>query len=137
MEISNLKRSAVKVADGDWVRDIPQMGDLALKVRGIGYEAYKQTMARKLRAIPSKERERDGNPSEAALHRARGEALHEHVLLDWDGLTDSGKKLEYNSETALVWLTSPEFEDFHYAVVYAAGVVGKESKERIEGIGKN
>lgn len=137
MEIGNLKKSTQKVEGGDWVADIPQMGELRLRVRGLGSAQYKAVLARKLRAAPKQDRERDGSVREAVEHRLRGEALHETILLDWDGLTSGGEAFDYDSDTALSWLTDPEFEDFHYATLYAAGVVGKDRDEAAGELAKN
>ncbi len=137
MDIANLKKSTEKVEGGDWVWDIPQMGDLRLRVRGLGNEVYKQVFARKQRAVPKDQRERDGSIKDDVLHKIRGEALHETILLEWDGLTAEGKPFPFDTKTALTWLTDPEFEDFHFAVLYAAGVVGKDRGDRTEALAKN
>lgn len=129
MDVNDLKKSPAKVADGDWVKDIPQMGDLELKVRGLGSTVYRETLARKLRAVPSKERERDGTISDAVEYPIRGQVLHECILLDWKGLENEGKAFPFDKDVALSWLMDPAFEDFHYAVMYAAGVVGKQRKD--------
>lgn len=137
MDISNLKKSTDKVEAGEWVSDIPQMGELRLRVRGLGSETYKQVFSRKQRAVVKADRERDGSIKEEVLHRIRGEALHETILLEWDGLTADGKCYAFDKDVALTWLTDPEFEDFHFATLYAAGVVGKERSDRTEKLAKN
>lgn len=126
MDIANLKRSTAIVEAGDWVGDIPQMGELRLRVKGLNSAQYKAIFSRKQRAVPKDQRERDGTVKEAVLHVIRGEALHEAILLGWDGLTSNGEPVAYDADQALAWLTDPEFEDFQFAVIYAAGVVGKE-----------
>jgi hypothetical protein len=137
MDISNLKKSTDKVEGGEWVWDIPQMGELKLRVRGLGSEVYKQLFARKQRAVVKADRERDGSIKEEVLFRIRGEALHETILLEWDGLSEGGKPYPFDKDVALTWLTSPEYEDFHFATLYAAGVVGKERAERTADLAKN
>lgn len=137
MDISNLKRSQDKVESGDWVDGIPQMGELRLKVRGIGSKVYKTLFERKQRAVPAKERLRDGSIPDDILHKLRGESLFETILLDWDGLTDNGKPFPYDKELALKFLTEMEYEDFHYATMWAAGVVGKENKDLTDDSRKN
>jgi len=137
MDINNLKRSTDRVEGGDWVGDIPEMGDLRLRVRGLGSAQYKAIMSRKSRAVPRQDRERDGSIKDEVLHRIRGEALHEAILLDWDGLTAGGQPFGFDASVALNWLTDPEYQDFHFATLYAAGVVGKERAEAQEELGKN
>ena len=137
MEISNLKKSVQKVEGGDWVGDIPQMGELRLRVRGLSSAVYKAVLSRKLRAAPKQDRERDGSIKEAVEHRLRGEALHEAILLEWDGLTSNGDPVAFDSELALTWLTDPDFEDFQFATLFAAGVVGKDRDDAGEALAKN
>jgi hypothetical protein len=141
MELSNLK-SAVTAEDisakgGDWVGDIPQMGDLRLRVKSLSSKLYQTVFNRKQRAVPVKERERDGSIPEPLLHKLRGEALHETILVDWSGLTDKGQPVPYDKDNALLWLTDLDFEDFHFATLYAAGVVGRERKVAMDDTAKN
>jgi hypothetical protein len=137
MDIASLKRSTVKVEGGDWVENIPEMGDLRLKVKGLGNAEYKAVFNRLARAVPKKDRERDGSLKDAVLHDVRGQALHKAVLIDWDKLSNGGKSVEFDSALALQWLTDSEFEDFQFAVIYAAGVVGKERDEAGDDLSKN
>lgn len=137
MDISNLKRSTATVEAGDWVDGIPQMGELRLRVRGLNSAQYKAILARKQRAVPKDQRERDNSIKEDVLHGLRGEALHEAILLDWAGLTSNNEPVKYDPGLALSWLIDPEFEDFQFAVLYAAGVVGKDRTDAGETLTKN
>jgi len=137
MDISNLKRSIAVVESGDWVDGIPQMGELRLRVKGLNSAQYKAIFSRKQRAVPKDQRERDGSVKDDVLHVIRGEALHEAILLDWDGLTSAGAPVPFDSDQALIWLTDPEFEDFQFAVLYAAGVVGKDREVTGSALAKN
>lgn len=137
MDISNLKKSTATVEAGDWVDGIPQMGELRLRVRGLNSAQYKAVFSRKQRAVPKDQRERDNSIKESVLHVIRGEALHEAILLDWSGLTSKNEPVAYDPGQALAWLTDPEFEDFQFAVLYAAGVVGKDREEAGTDLAKN
>jgi len=137
MDIGNFKKSSDAIESGDWVDDIPQMGDLRLRVKGLNSAQFKAIFARKQRAVPKQQRERDGEIQEEVLHQIRGEALCEAILLDWDGLTSEGQPFPFDKETARKWLTDPDFADFHYATLYAAGVVGKDKTEAKDGLEKN
>lgn len=137
MEIKSIKRDASRIEAGEWVAGIPQMGDLRLKVRGFGSAAYEQAVGRRIRALPVGERERDGSPTPAAMKRITAESMHEAILLDWDGLTDDGEAVPYDSAVALIWLTDPDFLHFRQAVDYAGRVVDN-GRAAIEGdIAKN
>lgn len=137
MEISSLKSNPQTVESGEWISDIPQMGEVRLKVRSLNYSVFKTLISRKSRAVPTKDRERDNSIKEDVLHRIRGEALHEAILLDWDGLTDAGKPVPFNSDQALQLLTEKDFADFQYAVLYAAGVAGKDRADLAAEAAKN
>lgn len=137
MDISNLKRSTATVEAGDWVDGIPQMGELRLRVKGLNSAQYKAIFSRKQRAVPKDQRERDGSVKDSVLHVIRGEALHEAILLDWAGLTNNNQPVAYDPGQALAWLTDPEFEDFQFAVLYAAGVVGKDRDDAGSDLAKN
>jgi hypothetical protein len=123
MDISNFKRDVVASEGGKWVGDIPGFGDVRLKVRGLGSKHYTEAVARLSRAAPPEDRLADRSLKPEATFRIMGQAMHEAILLDWDGLSDGGKALPFDKALALVWLTDPEFRPFLDAVTWAATVV--------------
>lgn len=123
MEIKSLKRDLTASQDGQWVDDIPEMGQLRLKVRGDNSLKVVEIRQRKMRAVPKNKRDRAGNPIFSELIRVTAEILHEEILLDWDGLTNDGKPVKYDVELAREWLTNPEYQDFADAVAWASKVV--------------
>lgn len=125
MEISTLKRDSAAVAAGQWVGDIPGMGDVRLRVRGLSSPVVVAVRSRKERKVPRDQRERDGSLRPEIGLVVFGEVLHEAVLLEWDGLTDGGEPVPYSAELAEQWLTDPDFAFFADAVVYAAQIVDK------------
>jgi hypothetical protein len=125
MEISTLKRDSAAVAAGQWVGDIPGMGDVRLRVRGLSSPIVVAVRSRKERKVPRDQRERDGSLKPEIGLVIFGEVLHEAVLLEWDGLTDGGNPVPYSAEMAEQWLTDPDFAFFADAVVYAAQIVDK------------
>lgn len=137
MDINNLKRDTSRIEAGEWVGEIPNMGELRLRVRGMGSKLYTATLSRLTRAVPREDRLRDGSLTPHAALRVMGQAMHEHILLDWDGLEQDGKPLKYDKELALTWLTDPDYRPFLDAVVYAASVVENGRTETQEAIEKN
>lgn len=140
MDISALKRTperAAAIETGEWISDIPQMGDVRLKVRGIGSKLYQTTVARLSRAVTRDGRNRDNSLKNDVAAKITGEALAEHILLDWDGFTEEGEPLAYSKELALQWLTDPDFETFQGAVFWAASVVQNGREETTEALAKN
>lgn len=137
MDISSVKRDSAAIEAGQWVGDIPGMGTLRLKVRGSGSAVYTATLSRLSRAVERAERNRDGSLKTEAATRVMGTAMHQAVLLDWDGLTDNGKPVPYDKELALTMLTSPDYRPFLDAVVFAASVVENGREQIEEDLGKN
>lgn len=137
MDISSFKRDSASVEAGQWVSDIPGMGDARLRVRGLNSRTVIALRARKERKATRDERERDGTLKPAAARAVLGEVLHEAVLLEWDGLTDDGKPFPYDPDVARKWLTDPDFEPFADAVVWAAQIVDRGGADDREALAKN
>lgn len=109
MDIASLKIDAARIEAGEWVGGLRGLGDLRLKVRGAGSIAYRDALARLMRAVPSNERLEDGSIPVALVDRVTGEALAESVLLDWQNLTMNGEAVPYSLDQARTWLTDPDF----------------------------
>lgn len=140
MEISALKRSperAAAIEAGEWVDRIPMMGDVRLRVRGIGSKSYQAMLGRLFRAVPREGRNRDNSLKTDVAAKLTGEAMAEHILLDWDGLTESGEPLPFSKDLAKEWLTDPEYEQFQTAVLWASSVVQNGREEVAEALEKN
>jgi len=137
MEISSVKKNAAIIAAGQWVDDIPNMGDVRLKVCGLSSPAAIALRGRLERAVPPDQRERDGSLKPAAGMAVLKEVLHKAVLQDWDNITDGGKPVPYDADLAHRWLTDPDFENFADAVVWAARVVDRGVTETEAVITKN
>lgn len=52
MDIKSLKRDVAASTEGAWVGEIPEMGDLRLRVRGENSPKVAALQARKMRAVP-------------------------------------------------------------------------------------
>lgn len=137
MDIQSIKKDSAAIAEGQWVDNIPGMGDLRLKVRGSSANYVVAVRARKQRNAPNEDRAADGSLSVDATLRIETEVLHEAVLLDWDGLTDGGQPVKFDATLAKDWLTNPDFRDFADAVVWAASVVSRTTKAVKEKAAKN
>lgn len=129
MDVKNLRRNMAAIEGGVWIDDIPGMGDLRLRVRGIGYKGYVALHARLTRSVPREDRDRNGSLTIEAATRVMGEAMSQEILLEWDGLTDGDDPFPYDKEKAHEWLTNPETRPFLDAVTFAASVVenGREA----------
>lgn len=126
MKLSSLKTDTATIEQGRWVKDIPDMGGLELKVRGLGNTDYRRLMDKKVEAVPRAKKVRGLDTAER--DRVVSECLHEAILIDWKGLTDDNDEpLPYTKEHAFQLLTDPDFARFRGAVIWAAGVVSEEA----------
>jgi hypothetical protein len=136
MKLSSLKTDVARVEQGEWIGDIPEMGDLELKVRGIDNADYRALTSKLVQTIPLKRRRR-GISSED-LEQIQNKCLLETVLLDWRGVQDdSGKDVPYSRELAETLLTSPEYRTFRDAVAYASRLVGADEDDAASELEKN
>src|SRR4051812_6375094 len=131
MEIGLLKRDSVKVEGGDWIDNIPGMGDLRLKVRGVGSKVARKAFTSKLQARAN------GEDTEAFDEELLAEVRHEVILLDWGGLTNQGEDYPYDEKVAKMWCSDPDFYDFQQAVDWASSQVSARRTKVEEDLGKN
>ncbi|KQS75463.1 hypothetical protein ASG32_27250 [Methylobacterium sp. Leaf361] len=126
MKLSEMKVNSSAIEDGAWIRDIPEMGSLALKVRGIQNAAYRQLQNKLIEAIP-RAKKPGGRIAPDEMDRVTNECLAATVLLDWSGLEDDdGEPLLFTRETAMELLSNPELRRFREAAIYAASMVGDQ-----------
>jgi hypothetical protein len=137
MEISAFKRDSNNVKAGQWIGDIPGMGDLRLRVRGLSTPTAVAYRSRLERAVPRNERDRDGSLKPEQMVEVFSKVMLEHILIDWDGITQNGKPVPYSKELATEWLTNPDFRPFADAVAWAAGVVDRGGEETEGELGKS
>ncbi len=141
MDIQGLKRDVETIESGKWVEDIPGMGGLRLKVRGLSCKAYLTKLGRLSRAVPKTDRLPDGAVDPEVQARVIGEAMHATILLDWDGITegDGGdvRLVPFDDARAKDMLTSPEWQPFADAVYWSAQVVDNERAKSREELAKN
>lgn len=136
MKLSSLKINSSRAEQGAWVRDLPEMGDLRLKVRGFGNTDYSAFLAKERALVPRDQRE--GGRRDGAIKQQHADAILvrgmvEHILMDWDGLTDEhDKPLPFSKERAMAFLADPDFRPFRSAVVFAASEVEEMESDRVE-----
>lgn len=134
MELTTVKVDTAKIEAGEWVKDIPGMGDLELRVRGLGSVVYREALARRQRTVkPSNDGVRPIAESEAATAHAVADAL----LLDWRNLTLNGQARGYTVELARDLLTNRDYVAFLDAVLYAAATLDASSAKVEETLAKN
>ena len=130
MEFNDLKTASDDLAEGEWVTDLPNIGDARLKVRSMSAPAVVRALGRAMRAASDD----DGNVSPDVVDQIDLKVIAEQVLLDWDGFTQDGEPVKHSPGLARVWL---ETDLFMTAVRVAAHRVQEKSNKRLAALAKN
>lgn len=119
-------------AEGRWIGDIPDCGDLELFVRGLDCEQAALVRQRRLARWAGYARI-NGTPADfiaqgppqSVRDEALTDTLVQVVLRDWRNLTIDGEPVLYSVEMARRLVAAPENRGFRLAVLWAADLVGK------------
>lgn len=125
MDLNDLQGNPDSIEAGVWVSDIPKMGDLAVKVRGMVSMEVINYRARKTRVVPRSKRDADGNPNSDAAMEVFSDTLLNVILLDWKGLTNNGEEVPYSREMAKELCLNPKYRAFQDAVTWASTAVSE------------
>lgn len=137
MKLSAGKINAEAMEKGAWVSDIPDMGDLKLKVRGSNNSDWRELERKMIEALPREKKIR-GRLDQKDQDQMTSECLLQTSLLDWSGFEDDeGKPIPYSKEVARQILFEPEYMRFRMAVMWAANVVADDKKAQQDDIVKN
>lgn len=128
MKLSELKIDSAKAEQGAWIGDIPDLGNLRLKVRGLGNSDARRLRLKLIRALPKASRE---DPKEQDKINAR--ILAEAVLLGWENLEGE----VYSKERAFEILSDPDLAPFADGVAWAAGKVAELEADQTDTDAKN
>ncbi len=128
MKLGSMKTDLAKVEQGMWVDNIPDMGDLRLKVRPIGNPDYRRVYGQLVDSTP-RDKKRGGMVTDFdTRQQIAGRALADTILLEWDHLEgDDGAPLPYDPALAKQYLLDPEMSAFRDAVSWAATVANEQS----------
>jgi hypothetical protein len=136
MDMQGVKVDPVKIEQGDWIDSIPDMGDLRLKVRGVGNADWRKLQARLISAVPRGKRAA-GRLDPDEVDRITSICLRDTGVTDWENLTDKGAAIPYSKEAATLYLTDPSFRAFRDAALWACTVVGDSAAQATEADIKN
>ncbi len=135
MKLTAIKVNPAAIEQGQWIGDLPDMGDLKLKVRGIGNSDYRILQGKLLRAVPRAQR---AELTPEQQDEIAGKLLLETCLIDWQNVTDEASaEIPYSKELAADLLFKPEFARFRDAVAYAAATVGDQAADEQKADEKN
>jgi hypothetical protein len=138
MEITLTKvdNSAIQSESGVWQDDLPELGDIAVCVRGLNNKQYRLKFEAMIRALPPSKR-RNGAVDPIERDRLTGLCMLEHVLIDWKNVLLNGVLTPYSKEQAKIFLTDPDYQKFRDGVFVAATRVGEISEEDSAATEKN
>lgn len=126
MKLDSMKVDSAKIEQGAWVDNIPEMGDLRLRVRGFGNTDYRRLQAKLIDAVP-RAKKVGGRLDPAEQDRVMSLCLQGTILVDWGNLTGAeGEPLPYSREQAAALINDPDMRRFRDAVIWAASIVADE-----------
>jgi hypothetical protein len=137
MKFSEGQIDPVRLEEGAWVENIPEMGGLRFKVRGAGNADWRKLERTLLEAVPRKRRV-GGRLTIEDQDRITSTCLQNCGLLDWDGFEDDDNKpVPYSKEIAHEICFLPQNRRYRDAVLYACNVVAEEKDADKDDIVKN
>ena len=127
MDIGSINNK-VDLSEGEWIDDIPDMDGIRFKVRSTNYKPFRTATAGLARRSGKKLNTDEGV---ADFTVATGKPLAEHILLDWDGVTENGKPLKFDKKRSLAILTADD--DYGIGNKFRRGVewAGDQVADRI------
>jgi hypothetical protein len=137
MKLSTITVDPKAIEDGEWVKNLPEMGDLELKCRGQNSAAWKTHTRKLINQLPRKLRNRpDGLPPQVA-DDINNKCLIEVGLLDWKNLELDDGVHAYSKELAGQLIADPVYQLFRDACLIATARVGTADAEADEDLAGN
>ena len=128
MKLASLKIDSSKLQQGAWVGDIPGLGDIRLRVRGIGNDDYRRRQAELTAALP-----RHMRKEPAEQDKVMNTLIVETLLEDWEKVEgDDGKPLPFTADATLAILEDPDMRVFSDGVIWAAMAVSEARKADLD-----
>jgi hypothetical protein len=128
MDIAEIAQDRARIEQGAWIDEIPEMGELRLRVRGTENADYKRMLQKLTAAIPRNKRQ-GGRIDPVELDKVLGSCAHATLLLDWDGVIVNEERKPYDKELAFRLCTEPRYRRFMQAVLWAASEVDNTNAE--------
>lgn len=105
MDIAALKKADEDGRDGEWVGDLPGLGDIRLRVRPLTHPRVMRAMGRARRKVS------DGKPlTEQQEEQVDREVMLSAVLTGWENMTSGKKPVEFTAERAAELMALETFE---------------------------
>lgn len=131
MKMSQLAIDPIKVEEGDWVENIPELEGVRLRTKGAGNKVWRRLSDQLIRSLPRAKKVDGISPEDQ--DRINALLLRDAALMDWEGIeAEDGKPLPYSKDKANELLTKPEFVKFRDGAMWAANVVAERRKEEVD-----
>ncbi len=128
MKLQEARDITTKIEQGAWVKNLPNLPGVAVKVRGWGNSDHRRIRAKMATETPP---EQLSDPVIQDALQAR--AIVDTILVDWKGFDDC----PYSKEKADEIIHDSTLAVIRAAVEYAAGTVALEGKASLEDDVKN
>lgn len=136
MKLSDIAINAAAIETGRWVSVDHILPGVKFKVRGLANADYRRLRAKLIAGIPRAERVKGVDPMD--LDKINIKLLSETILIDWSGIEgDDDAPLAFSKEKAADLLADPNYAVLHWAVEWAADVVGQDDLAEAEASAKN
>lgn len=132
MKLSSVAVDPKAIEDGEWVKNLPEMGNLELKCRGQNSAAWRALLRKEINKLPRNLRNRpDGLPI-AIQDKINNACLVGVGVLDWKNLELDDGAHDYSKELLAKLLADPVYQIFRDACLTATSRVGIEIAEADE-----
>lgn len=132
MDISELRRDMTAIEEGHWVtsEDLPDLGDIRIRVRGMSSGPARQMFDRMSSKVPAKDRNADGSLRNDDMTRIMKAVLKKHLFMEIDGLTEAGKPMK--AEQVIERIDDPALEPLIELIIRAVSVVDARRESMTE-----
>lgn len=137
MDLAKLFLDVPSIEEGRWVTgsEIPALGDIRVKVRGLSSRKAQDLLAQKQRAVPADMRDSDGKLTQEAEEVIWRDMFAEWLLVDIDGAEYEGKPVD--RKACLDLMAEPKSAAFGRLVALAIALVDKTTEERAKELSGN
>lgn len=137
MDIRAFQRDLDAVTSGYWVtsEDVPELGDVQIRVRGMSAGPARELFDSLSRAVPRNQRLANGQIREADNLRIMKEVLAKHLLMEIRGLTDGDKPV--TAKDVIDRMDDPAYEPLLLAIIQCVQVVDGRRADQVKAAAKN
>lgn len=132
MDLKAIKIDSAKVEAGLWVKNIPDLGDVELRVRGSRNLDARRLRQKLIRGLPQAQLDEP-----MVQDSMNAQITSQTILLEWRNVTIDGVDVPYSADKALELLGDSDWSRFRDAVAWAAEQVALQSAGEVKVDQKN